>query len=445
VDPDAGDLLFLARTVRRGGDELQRAIASAEASGPPRGGQLCAYLKSALEAINARTKILRDDANAATNEERRAIAQELRLLNAAVRALHGSTPWLESLKEPFLSLGLIYFLDDACEDLLHVRSDLVLTPDARYMYSTFGLAQVFETLLAKLDAEPPKGSAPIVINYPRLERDSLLLHPVFIHELSHDAVGRHNLRDRIFAQYDNLDALDQQFTQAVAALVQFQENSTETAISEEEAAVMLRGLLNGWLDELLCDQLALTYLGPSYLLAATAFLLPVGRKQPSATHPPASLRLSLMLRFLQAMEWRPEVDERIPSIARWLDSIANQGPQTEQADYLQFVHSAVAMLANPMRQVASDHLGKAVLTPDDYKSQSQELGALLRHGVLPAQLEGGAPADRRAVLIAAWFHALERSGDEPLSITAALEDTESQRFFAKALEMSFILEEWRTP
>jgi len=445
VDPHDGELAFLGSALRRSVQDLRQAIQGARAPEQVRGAQLCAYLVAALDAIEARTVALEERFNSTTAEpEREAIVRELRHLNAGIRGLHEATPWLESLRTPSLSLGLVYFLEETSGILLKGTADLVMNRDAPYMYSTMGLEKSFALLLSELDSSVPEGPPPVVISYPRLEEERILLHPVFVHELAHEAVDRHALRDLVYGRHPDIDDLNSRFGEAVAAAVEHQQAITGQAPSAEEAAVMLRGALNGWLEELLCDHLALGYLGPSYLLAAAAFLLPVSSTEPSGTHPPSSLRARLLLDFLDDLNWREFLDSRIPTIMEWLQAVTAQSPRGPVPDHVSFVQAAVVELAEPMRRVTTEHLGSATFHPAHYTSVAEQLEPMLENQVPPVQLQTGGAAGRREILVASWLHSLTRFGADTASLNSALADLELQRFFAKALEMSFVLEHWRS-
>jgi hypothetical protein len=445
VDAHTGEIAFQASALRRSLRDLVEAVKIAEGTEQKRGLQLCAYLRKALDAIAKRIAALElQFAASAAATEQAAIIREVRLLNAAVRGLHDSVPWLGSLRAPTLSLGLIYFLDEAAAALLRGRADLILNAGASYMYSTMALERSFAILLSKLGEEVPAGPAPLVITYPKLEEERVLLHPVLVHELGHDAVNHHDLRDQVFKRATNLDHLNRQFEEAVKSFEQFQRDTGAEPVSQEECALMLRRLLTAWLEELLCDHVALAYLGPSYLFAATAFLLPVSSAQPSDTHPASHARIRMLLQFVRVLDWHRLLEARVPGIMRWLNAVSEEPLPAEVPGFLRFVDDAMDLLAIPMRETVTEHLRDEVFRPVSYENVSEELKDLLGNEVLPAQLSSSEPADRRAILLAGWLHSIEQRGDRPESIPGALENLDIQRFLAKALEMSFILERWRS-
>jgi hypothetical protein len=439
MDPHAHDFAFLKQSVLRLLAKLRERVERADSQEAPR--QLCAYIHTCLKAVEEKVDQLDKDFSAAADDsERVAVNQELRLLNAIARGLHVATPWLESVEKPTLELGMGYFLEEAAAALLKTDVELIMNPHEEYMYSTLGLESPFSQLLSVLGESLPTGAVPIVINYPALEPESVLLHSVFIHELGHDAVERFALRDATYKKHPKLNELNQNFAKAVKEFVAAG-NKMGQPISEPEAGVKLRKWLNNWIEEILCDLLALGYVGPSFLFAATAFLLPVSRQQPSKTHPPAALRMQVTLDAVEAFGWKPLLDARLPETMEWLKDESNRTPQVPLPPYLEFIRDAMVGLAKPMREAVSEHLDTLLYKSSDFDVVADRFSEMFKEGILLAQLEGE-PTDRRGVLLAGWLHLLADRGDEPSNVVAATEDLQSQQFITRSLEMSFVLQKW---
>jgi len=443
MDGEHAGFGFLDSSLHRAINDLRQAVGAA-ATDTTRGSQLGRYLLAALEAIENRGEVLADTFRTTSDQtDRDAISREVRHLNSYVRSLHDSTAWLESLRSPTLSLGVVFFVQEASRVFMGTEPDLVLHRGAAYNYSTLGLKSALEPLLARLGGSLPDGPSPVVVIYPSLEEDRTLLHPIFLHELGHETVNREGLRDRVKSAHPDIADLDRRFNEAVAEMRHEHEARGE-AISEAEAGATLRGVLDAWLEELLCDHLALAYLGPSFLFAAASFLLPTSSAEASRTHPPSSLRMSFLLAFLQELGWRPLLDERTPNVMKWLDDIASLDRTTSTDHAGAFVRQALRELVEPVQRIAIEALGDH-FRPEAYAEVAEQLAQRLEHEIPPVQLETAQPAGRREILLACWLYCfgLPTLGDDPATLQGALAEVERQRFFAKTIEMSFVLEQWR--
>jgi hypothetical protein len=340
-----------------------------------------------------------------------------------------------------LSLGNVFFIHEASRILVGPDADLVLHRGPSYMYMSFGLNSMFQPVAALLGMALPERSSMVLI-YPSEEEERTLLHPLFVHELAHETVERENLPERLRNAVSDPAAFARRLT-ATARAVVAERSARGEVISDPEAEIEVGTRLDQWLTELLCDQLALAYVGPAYLFSAACFLLPTVSAQ-STTHPPAAMRIGLLLAFMDSLGWRKLLKAEIPIVLDWLDGIA-------AADTLQlgdaretFVRDTIGELTPAIRQTAIDVIGGA-FEPDEYVPVADQLRDRLSNKIPPAQLESGDPAGRREILLATWLHCfgLARLGDDPATLQGALADIELQQFFSTALEMSYVLEGWQ--
>lgn len=200
--------------------------------------------------------------------------------------------------------------------------------------------------------------------------------------------------------------------------------------------------MNSWLDELLCDTIALGYMGPSFLLAATAFLFVSAKNDASPSHPSPSIRVRWALDCLDRLGWLDVLRRQFPKTVEWIEWLG-QVPASGPADHVgTFVLGALRELQGPAFDVVSAFLGRSVFRPEEYLEVEGQLLELLKYRIPPVQLEDGTAAGRRQVMLACWLSQLDRHGDSAEGIASALDDVEMQRFFAKAIEMSYVLEQW---
>jgi hypothetical protein len=434
------DFRFLVASARRAlRQQLDRHEPVAAATGSPRGRALAEHVTEVLQAIEARIgEAEARFAGASTDVERRAATDAMRLVNGLLMQMQEATPWIERASSPELHIGPLYFVDDAARALVGTDCEVVTFPEARYRYAT--ISWPFEPILAHL-GRSIAGTRPVVIFYPPEERRSLLLHSLFVHELGHPAIIEHDLLTAVVSEKFSEQAFQDAFTQASDDFVQV------LGADPTAATVVMERRLRRWLTELLCDNLAIQYLGPSYLLAFGAMVMSVSASEPAENHPPAALRVRVMLDQLTSSDWREFLRGRIPHTLGWLDHVAAMD-LAPQFDFESFLISACTDLDTKIRDVVSARLNTKVYRPDAYGASGEEIEEFLRQRILPAQLKSGHAAPPRGILLAGWLHVLSdqdaegSEGDAPTSISTGLDNDELQDFLGKALEMSKVLEVW---
>jgi hypothetical protein len=236
------------------------------------------------------------------------------------------------------------------------------------------------------------------------------------------------------AHQNDSDLLDA-FSAATLAI------AAERSISQHEAAFRLLPRLQRWTIELLCDQFAVQWLGPSFLLSLSAFLLALSWNEPLEKHPPTTLRIGHLLSYLAEADWTSFLEEKAPQSLAWLGDVA--GSETPASDpESKFLLLAASLVAPTVRTVVDESLDEAVYSRQEFDAVSDYIYELVACETLPVQLSSGRAIDRRAILIVAWLAALEKD-DAPLAFVDAPADRKTQAFFAKAIEMSAVLARWR--
>jgi hypothetical protein len=318
--------------------------------------------------------------------------------------------------------------------LMKQSADVVITPSATYMYST--IHKPYAEMLNALGVAYPGGAVPVIVAYPVHEPDSLFLHLIIAHELGHSAIAEHDLDQQVYKRDPDPAATAALLTPAVGEYISV-EGGTPTA-----ARGRLRVTLRNWLTEIICDSLALAFLGPSFLFTAAAFSTPFGGPEPSDTHPPFTLRMSLLIDRVDAWGWRETIEKEAPQTFKWIESSASRPQQAGPRAYFLRLEEAIKQLAPTINGIVEDHLGDQHFKPEAHEPVAGELRSLLEHTILPAQLIDRTAASRRSITLAGWLHAFTVHGDEPVKLAAVVGDRDQQRFLTKALEMSAILERW---
>jgi hypothetical protein len=256
-----------------------------------------------------------------------------------------------------------------------------------------------------------------------------------VHELGHTAIGEHDLADQVVDNDPDRTSLAAVYASAVGAF------AADEAIQPTEAAALIDDGLAYWLEEVICDALALLFLGPSYLLSFGAFGLSMSRSEPSDDHPPLTLRLGLMLQALEFDGWLDVLRSTIPRTLVWLEDFAST-PAEPGNRAIEFLRDAMVALWPTVYREMKAYLNAGVYDPAAFEAVAAAIDERLTLWILPAQLEDGSPTDRRALLLAGWLHLIRVAGDDPSEIATILKRRRFHDFLSKALEMSAVAEKW---
>lgn len=399
-----------------------------------RGAALREHVLDLLSAVEHR--IAQQPASAAPQAVRSAFARSLRQNMVVLRGAHAALPWLAATRAPNVNLGSLYMTEEFARILVGTDVDLVVVPDPEFMYSTtswpFG-----EVVNNTPGYTPATARRPIVLNYPLSDSDRLLLHPVFAHELGHASVDEHGLLEDVESALDANPAFVAAFQQTVTTMA-----STWPAASQSQVSGTVRAYLRSWIEELLCDHLAIEATGPGFMWAFAAFVLPLSYSEASPAHPPNTLRLRLALDLLRERNWRPHMDGVAPGVTAWLESVGADAGQPLPQPFA-FLRDQLLVNAPVLRGCARTRAGPDSLDPVSAEPAAWEAADLLDHLILPVGTTH--PLEPRSILLGGWAHAFRAHGDEPSGLVQSLTDSRLQDLVGKAIEMSTVATAWRTP
>lgn len=425
---------FLAVSVRRSIDLLRAYPQKSAIKADERGSALCEHIEYTLAGIEDKLDDASNNFPTATAAEQAEYVKRARLLNSLARFMHRSVPWVSEAATPSLALGALYFIDELGQRICGARLDAV--PNAADEFSTERWP--FQRLLNVLGLADQSGPRPVVLNFPRLESTSHLLLPIYAHEVAHTAVWETTILQDVIDAHTSDAAFAATFNSAR------DDAATEVGISQREAGVILAWRLNSWTTEMLCDQLAIQALGPSYLYAFASFLLSDSWDEPGERHPPTCVRIAHLLDYLDESAWSLEIDANAPTVASWLRTEVAAVVARRPDAVTTFLLNALTQMGATIRARTSTQLGDGVYLPSEFLPQAAVVAELAEFDTLPAQLHDGAPIDRRAIILSAWLSVL-KANDQPETLASALGDVRTQAFFAKAIEMSALLAAWDQP
>lgn len=432
----AGDFEFLVTSVRRSIAQLRDCTVVHGAPSASRGGGLREHIDETLDAIDNRV----DDSqrrfeSAQEDVERLSLIDSLRLLNRNVTSMHEAAAWLKAVDEPGVHIGVLYFVDEAASAIIGVDADIVPVDDAGYQYAT--VSWPFARILTRLERQSTAASRPVIVFFPPQETETVLLHSLFAHELAHSAIIEHKLVAETLRGHLG----EKSFGSDFAALVKWLEGSWQ--LKAAEAEIRLTNNLTSWITELLCDAIAIEYLGPTYLLAFAAVVLSTSWSEPNQTHPPTTLRIGAMLTQLRQRGWEQHLEKAIPKTFRWLDGVGRIAQQPA-SPLEKFLVDWAEKLASDVSATAAARLGSHAYSPADFDPVTDEVMELLSRQILPSQLKDDSPIDRRTILLAGWLQVFNLYNDSPSSLSEGIANNEFQDFLGTAMEMSAILETWKS-
>ncbi len=423
---------FLAAAARRSVDLLRTHLQGATIRDAERGSGLSSHIENTLVGIDTKLGEAVQSFDGATDTEKIEYIKQVRLLNPYARYMHKAVPWISAAAHPPLTLGALYFIDELGERICGDKPDAITNPDAEFS-TVWG---PFDIISSRLGLSTPGGATPIVLNFPELETSSHLLLPLYGHELGHTAVDANGLVQKVLDAHTGDDEFDAAFVKTRDTV------AASTGQTPRAASIALGERLDWWITELLCDQLAVQALGPSFLYAFCSFLLGEAWNESGKRHPPTCVRVSHLVGYLDESGWSPAIHGRTPTIHKWLaNDVAATPPKAGDA-IDSFLLYAIGRMQNAIRTETAAYLGPKVYDTAGFDSEIAAIEDLTGCNTLPAQSPGGDPVNRRTIILAAWLSILE-SADHPQTLASATEDIRSQAFFAKAIEMSALLEAWK--
>jgi hypothetical protein len=434
MDGDANDFKLLLASARHEAASLRED----PRLGVPPGNRGAALREHVLDLLGAvEHRMSQEPPASAAQAARSAFARSMRQSIVMLRGAQAALPWLTATRSPTINMGSLYLTEECARILVGQEIDLVMVPNPEFMYTT--TSEPFAEVINSTPGFVPTASRrPIVLNYPLTDGDRLLMHPIFAHEIGHASCDEYSLVDQVEKVFRDDATFTTAFEQAITTMA-----STWTASPPPTIAGTIRGLLRQWIEELLCDHLAIETMGPAFIWAFVTFALPFGYAEPAPSHPPNTLRLRLALDHLERGKWQEYMKGFAPTVMAWLRGIGDDADSIPLAQPFSFLHEQLKRHAVTIGDTAASRTAHAVLERTDVESEANEAAELIQHLILPVGLD--TPLKPRSILLGGWQEAFRRHGDTPEGIVAALSDTRLQDLIGKAIELSVVSETWGTP
>lgn len=399
---------------------------------PGRGGELATLMTHAVEKFDKAVAVI-DEATATRRSELDGAALDDALLVYSKKferlgpqlgtLYYHLAKYRHCVDREDVAIGLQHLLDVLMQQLIGGDADPMIYLDPIPMYSTVSLVDLLDEFNPESGINPAEGYVgrqPIVVNLPALNPSNALLAPVLAHEVAHTAVRRHLS-----------ELVRQQTSQKRASL-------SERASREAGAdSVDWADTFDKWVDELLCDAVALVVSGPSFLFAFHGYLPPSNVPEID-DHPPLRDRMRFHLEVLQKLGWLPFVEKQAPSLLGWYESasktVARSGHPIET-----FLLDAVRAVEEEILAVAQEYVLKP-FAPVDNDAVLLEARKHLRDGVPAVQIDGEV-LTTWTLILAGWLAVFAEDAD-PTKAMNAIDDSAYNAVLLKALELSSIVTKW---
>lgn len=420
---DQDSLTLVARSISERVEAIRRAEPSTT---PARGQTVVALVEEVLASVKSERDRILGELRSASSAEVDALGRRLLRLLAHVTSFSTLTPYLADVGRRDISLGLLQTSDVVVESLLPNGADAVIHLDEHHMYSTIDLRVVTKGPLASMGTNTAIDTIPLVLFVPGIDPHNALLVPILAHEVGHSTVEEANLGSAVLSQAD------------LAPLNALLDECLREAGDPDPGPWQVQ--LFSWIDELLCDALALVLTGPSFLFAAAAFL-PAPQAGALGTHPFPADRIRFALESLRTLGWSGVLSERVPGLVAWLTELSAQ--DDEPADPRErFLRQGLRTLKPSILAVAQAQVS-GPLSPTDFESLDSRVMELVNLAIPPSQV-GVDPVPPWIIVLAGWLYRFEADGDHAETLATATGDTAFNAYLLKAIEMSRVTSLWST-
>ena len=419
---DQNSLALVARSISDRVGAIRRAEPS---TGAARGRTVVALVEEVLTAVEIERDRVMGDIASASDAEAEALGRRLLRLLAHVTSFSTLTPYLADVGRRDISLGLLQTSDVVVESLLPGGADAVIHLDEHHMYSTIDLRVVTKRPLAALGGATAIDTISLVLFIPGIDPHNALLVPILAHEVGHSAVEEANLGSAVLSQAD------------LTPLNELLDECLRDAGDPDPGPWQVQ--LFSWIDELLCDALALVLTGPSFLFAAAAFL-PAPQAGSLGTHPFPADRIRFALESLRTLGWGDVLAERVPDLLAWLTEVSS--PAEAPADARErFLRLGLRSLEDSILTVAHSQVANP-LTPAEFDNLDSRVMELVNLAIPPSQV-GVDPVPPWMIVLAGWLYRFSSDGDHAETLAKATGDTVFNEYLLKAIEMSRVTSLWR--
>lgn len=409
------DLRFLGQLVSERANQIALRLPKAEGHGSTLVGAVAAVV--AQHAADAQTIAA---AGASSPAEERVRRRDLLRYQQQLDVLYEFMSRFGSdIGRTDVPIGLLHLVDELIHDLLPFGADPILHLDDKNMYSTMSIFQAVPKILHPGGHPHPH---PVAFNVPGLDPGNAMFAPILAHEVGHTS-WQQGIQGRLNALLD-LPAINVVLQQAVAAGADAQS---------------LGNQFHSWLQEMMCDALAATLTGPSFLFASSVFL-PAPAEGGLGSHPYPRDRIAFTLRILERHGWVPLLEELVPDVLDWCRQLAAD-PILNALPAETALRQSMALAEDAMMDLADDVALNRV-TSADFAAAQDELFSYLDMEIPPVTATGRTVGPWLAIT-ACWIHELrQRAAEGPPALPTIAVDPRLNRFLLKSVELAGVVKLW---
>lgn len=333
--------------------------------------------------------------------------------------------------------GLVCLLRSLYERLGR-NSALLAWPQADYNFTIRNYVETLKRLFAnmgpnaKMDGILAKYKGPAdFVSFPRIERDNVLMHAIFGHELGHPIATDFLTQESAKPEYATKELeIRNEVSAALGAANSLAELHTAM---QTVFALRFRAL-----EELISDTVGIYLFGPSALFAGYEINLWALDVVPSAgndCYPPGRMRIRVCLEAARSLKHLAVLANHSDSPSfRAAASLTDQlaALAAEDSDKKAIETNALAKIAykwvdaslSDAQAFAKQAVGSAVYEDAIFEAEVPDLVGRLKNGLPPNELGNSLNprrVDERSAILAAWLAVLEES-QSPTATTGSTDD-----------------------
>lgn len=328
---------------------------------------------------------------------------------------------------------------------LDINHTLLACPQSAYNYSIVDLLNVVKKsskhLLSGEDAEEIFGDTPAInlISFPRIERDNVLLHAIFGHEIGHPFADQYLSQDDIGKNSAKFQA---QLTRATARVEKEISNRLDPN-SQFADQFDVRSRLVGQvieirrrgLQELLSDAVSVQVFGPSAIFAAREIFMTSSLDAPPelpSWYPPDRYRLRLMINVAKELgHWAtlkkvaPHIDDSLSHLEKLVGD--HSDTQALEQDLLTSIaYDWLAEVLDDAVEFTLNLTKAAAYSPKDIENEVPKLLRRVPLDIPPSEIGFATKptsVDWRSSILASWVYRFHQLGSETFDATKLLNIT----------------------
>ncbi len=397
---------------------------------------------------------------------------ELKSLSALIRNLGIFLEWLDNAHTDQTPRGLVQLLRDIIDRMVST-SQVIARPQAQYNYSIFDLGLYMGKLVEyyiphskQADFKEYLASPIKLISFPRIERDNLLAHAIFGHELGHPIASEYL---DIENEDDNYKETCRQLEQQVSDLVNTK--SVELKIDDSDKLKFKTELFQEILqirkralEELISDAVGILIFGPSAFFACYELFWSSNldaEPAPSEFYPPPRMRIRFMLNLIEETGFynkfsQIESNQDIASYinvtqtffegAKQLSAVKKDQDEIEKNPVLRIAYNSMKESLPGAYKSAKERTEKVSFNVDAIFSQLPELIRRLELGIPPNEVgDPNCPqtVDYRAALLASWMFKLKGVSPDSGNILSSIEINQLHKLTLRAIEYIILQDDYK--